>query len=210
MGIELCVVGFALGGGMAAVSVLLFRTTFKVPPKRFHYIAIITAAAVLGMAAAVWPPNIVAAGALFVVFGVPAAAVDAVEHRVPDRLTASLAVGMAITLVTAALMTDSAPSLSRALAGAVVWGGLLFLSYLITGDPGPGDVKLAPSLGMLLGWLGWKWLLVGIAGAYLLAALLGVLGLLLMHWSLRDSRMPLAPPMLAATVISATMAAVIG
>lgn len=60
---------------------------------------------------------------------------------------------------------------------------------------------------MLLGWLGWRWLLTGIVGSYLLAALFAGLGLLVKRWSLRDGRMPLVPPMLAATVLSATLAA---
>lgn len=201
------VVGFVLGGGLAALSALLFRATLKTAPKRPHYIAVVAAAVVVGAAAAVWPPSLVAAGALLAMIGVPAAAVDVVEHRVPDRLTAPLAAGMAITLVTAALITDSAPSLTMAFVGAVVWGGVLLVSFLLTGDPGPGDVKLAPSLGMLLGWLGWKWLLTGIVGSYLLAAVLAGLGLLAKRWSLRDGRMALAPPMLAATVLSATLAA---
>ncbi|WP_410599803.1 prepilin peptidase [Amycolatopsis sp. lyj-90] len=208
MSIELRIVlGLTLGGVLATVSALLFRATLKAPPKRFHYVAIVAAAAVLGAAAAVWPPSLIAAGALLLVLGVPAAAVDVVEHRVPDRLTGLLGAGMAITLVTVALLADLVPSLTMALVGAVVWGGVLFMSFLLTGDPGPGDVKLAPSLGMLLGWLGWKWLLAGIVGSYLLAALLAVLGLLTKRWGLRRSRMPLAPPMLAATMLSATMAA---
>lgn len=201
------VVGFTLGAGLAAVSALLFRTTLKTAPKRPHYIAIVVASAVVGAAAAVWPPSLIAAGALLAVLGVPAAAVDAVEHRVPDRLTAALAIGMAIMLVMASLIAGSPRSLTMALVGAVVWGGVLLLSFLLTGDPGPGDVKLAPSLGMLLGWLGWKWLLTGIVGSYLLAALLAGLGLLAKRWRLREGRMPLAPPMLAATVLSATLAA---
>ncbi|UUV29895.1 prepilin peptidase [Amycolatopsis roodepoortensis] len=200
-------VGFALGAGLAAVSALLFRATIKTAPKRPHYVAIVTAAAMVGAAAAVWPPSLVAAGALLAMIGVPAAAVDVVEHRVPDRLTAPLTAGMAITLVTGALITDSARSLTMALVGAVVWGGVLMVSFLLTGDPGPGDVKLAPSLGMLLGLLGWKWLLTGIVGSYLLAALVAGVGLLTKRWSLRDGRMPLAPPMLASTVLSATLAA---
>lgn len=204
------VVGFTLGAGLAAVSALLFRTTLKTAPKRPHYIAIVVAAAVVGAAAAVWPPSLIAAGALLAVLGVPAAAVDAVEHRVPDRLTAALAIGMAIMLVMASLIAGSPRSLTMAFVGAVVWGGVLLLSFLLTGDPGPGDVKLAPSLGMLLGWLGWKWLLTGIVGSYLLAALLAGLGLLAKRGSLREGRMPLAPPMLAATVLSATLAAVSG
>ncbi|MBE1575458.1 prepilin peptidase [Amycolatopsis roodepoortensis] len=200
-------VGFVLGAGLAAVSALLFRATIKTAPNRSHYVAIVVAAAVVGAAAAVWPPSLVAAGALLAMIGVPAAAVDVVEHRVPDRLTAPLAAGMVITLVTAALIADSAQSLTMAFVGAAVWGGVLLASFLLTGDPGPGDVKLAPSLGMMLGWLGWKWLLTGIVGSYLLAALVAGVGLLTKRWSLRDGRMPLAPPMLAATVLSATLAA---
>ncbi|MFI7114944.1 prepilin peptidase [Amycolatopsis sp. NPDC049868] len=203
-------IGFALGGVLAAVAALLFRATLRTTPKRLHYVAIVAATAILGAAIAVWPPSMVAAGGLLAVCGVPAAAVDVVEHRVPDRLTAPLAAGMVITLVAAALLTDSMPTLTMALVGAVVWGGVLFVSFLLTGDPGPGDVKLAPSLGMLLGWLGWKWLLAGIVGTYLLAALLAGLGLLSRRWTLRDGRMPLAPPMLVAAVLSATIAALGG
>ncbi|MFE9636493.1 prepilin peptidase [Streptomyces sp. NPDC006463] len=93
------------------------------------------------------------------------ALVDRAVHRLPDVLTLPLAAAVAAGLGSAALLPRAGGDWQRALLG----GGLLAAGYLVLflinpGGMGFGDVKLALSLGVALGWYGWG---VWAAGAFL-------------------------------------------
>jgi leader peptidase (prepilin peptidase) / N-methyltransferase len=93
---------------------------------------------------------------------VPLIAVDLARCRLPDLFTLSaypllgLAVGVASFL-------GSSPGLGvRALAGVLLFGGAHVVVHLISPrGVGGGDVKLAGSLGAVLGAVGWFALVVG-------------------------------------------------
>jgi leader peptidase (prepilin peptidase)/N-methyltransferase len=115
--------------------------------------------------------------------------------------------GAAVTCsVVAAIAGPDLGSGARALAGGAVWGLLLLVSYLLSGQPGPGDVKLAPSTGVLLGWLGWNWVLGGLIAAYLLTASAGVIGVVLRRYSFRAGQVPMGPPMVMVALACGTLA----
>lgn len=57
---------------------------------------------------------------------------------------------------------------------------------------GPGDVKLGASIGLALGWAGWRVLLVGTLAGFTLAAVYGGV-LLATHRANRTSQLPLGP-----------------
>ncbi|MEV6644504.1 A24 family peptidase [Amycolatopsis sp. NPDC051371] len=158
-----------------------------------------------GAAIGQWPPLIPAAVS-FGLLAVPAAAIDSVEHRIPNQLSLPLAGAMTISLAGAAFVARDSVSGVRALVGALVWGGLLLMSFLLTGQPGPGDVKLAPSIGALLGWFGWPCVLGGLVTTYLLTAAVGVVGAAAGRYRLRDGHVPMGPPMVAAALILSTLA----
>ncbi|MFI6031371.1 prepilin peptidase [Amycolatopsis magusensis] len=185
--------------------VRLVRSTAETQIRRQHLVALALAAVGTGALAATWPWATTAAGALLVLLAVPAAVVDGLEHRIPDRLSLPLLGGTAVALATAALLDTRPGQLGPTLAAGAAWGGLFLLSYLLSGHPGPGDVKLAPSLGMLLGWFGWNWLLAGVVLTYVLALAIGVTGVALGRLRWRDG-LPMAPPMLASTVLVTTAA----
>ncbi|MFB7468391.1 prepilin peptidase [Streptomyces sp. NPDC056224] len=93
------------------------------------------------------------------------ALVDRAVHRLPDVLTLPLAAAVAAGLGSAALLPRAGGDWRHALLG----GGLLAAGYLVLflinpGGMGFGDVKLALSLGVALGWYGWG---VWAAGAFL-------------------------------------------
>jgi leader peptidase (prepilin peptidase)/N-methyltransferase len=159
-----------------------------------------------GSLVAFWRPGAIAIGCAFVVLGVPAAAVDAAEHRIPDRLSLPLCGATVIAVVVGAIVGDDVGSGVRALAGGAVWGAALLLSYLTTGQPGPGDVKLAPSVGILLGWFGWTWVLGGFLAAYVLTAVAGLIGVLLRRYSFREVQVPMGPSMIVIAFAGATLA----
>ncbi|MFB7172875.1 prepilin peptidase [Streptomyces sp. NPDC056254] len=93
------------------------------------------------------------------------ALVDRAVHRLPDVLTLPLAAGAAALLGLAALLPGSAGSWRLALLGGAALGAAYLVLHLINpGGMGFGDVKLALSLGVALGWYGWG---VWAAGAFL-------------------------------------------
>lgn len=125
-------------------------------------------------------------------FAVPLGAVDLVRCRLPDLLTLpaypllGLVVGLAAVL-------GASPGLGlRAVSGVVLFGGAHVLAYLVSPRAlGAGDVKLAGSLGAVLGAVGWPALVVG-AG---LAAVI-TLGVALVR---RARAVPHGPGLLLAT-----------
>ncbi|MFF8259199.1 prepilin peptidase [Streptomyces virginiae] len=93
------------------------------------------------------------------------ALVDRAVHRLPDVLTLPLAAAAAALLGLAALLPGSAGSWRLALLGGGALGAAYLLLHLINpAGMGFGDVKLALSLGVALGWYGWG---VWATGAFL-------------------------------------------
>ncbi|MBT2478053.1 A24 family peptidase [Streptomyces sp. ISL-94] len=91
--------------------------------------------------------------------------VDRAVHRLPDALTLPLAAAAAAALGGAALAPGAAGSWRLALLGGGALGASYLLLHLINpAGLGFGDVKLALTLGVALGWYGWG---VWAAGAFL-------------------------------------------
>ncbi|MFD3677760.1 prepilin peptidase [Streptomyces sp. NPDC058613] len=93
------------------------------------------------------------------------ALVDRAVHRLPDVLTLPLAAAAAALLGAAAPLPGAAGSWRLALLGGAALAGAYLVLFLINpAGMGFGDVKLALSLGVALGWYGWG---VWAAGAFL-------------------------------------------
>lgn len=93
------------------------------------------------------------------------ALVDRAVHRLPDVLTLPLAAATAALLGAAAALPGAAGSWRLALLGGAALGGAYLVLFLVNpAGLGFGDVKLALSLGVALGWYGWG---VWAAGAFL-------------------------------------------
>lgn len=106
--------------------------------------------------------------------------IDLDVHRLPVGLVVPTTAWIGVLLVIASLATGDA-RWRTALVGIVVMGGFyLLLSLLPGGGVGGGDVRLAPLIGAVLGWLGPGPLVFGMAAGFLIggigAALLLVLG----------------------------------
>ena len=101
--------------------------------------------------------------------------IDLEHFIVPDRITAPLTVSALALLGLAALAEGNGWHYGRTLLGGVAYFAfLLFLNILYPKGMGMGDVKLAFSLGLFLGWLGWGQVFLGGFLAFLLGALVGV------------------------------------
>jgi leader peptidase (prepilin peptidase)/N-methyltransferase len=139
---------------------------------------------------------------LLVPVGLTLALVDLRVFRLPDVLTLPALGGTAALLGGAALLPSHDGSWVRALLGAAVLGVLYMVLFLINpAGMGFGDVKLAPTLGLALGWYGWPALVQGTLAAFLLGALAG-LALLLTGRAHRKTPIPFGPFMLAGSAVA--------
>jgi leader peptidase (prepilin peptidase)/N-methyltransferase len=91
---------------------------------------------------------------------------------------------------------------------AVIAAGVLWIVFEVISrfGMGRGDVKLAPLLGLYLGWLGWSWVAVGMFAAFLLGGIVGVV-LLALRVARRKTRIPFGPYMLAGAFLAVFAAA---
>lgn len=168
------------------------------PPPGSVEVAVLAAGLALLLAG---PPVIeLAAAAWWLGWAVPLAFVDAAVHRLPDRLTGPAALGTWLLLgLAATLDTGYAPWL-RATAAGLGLGLLFATSTLLLGRRGfgLGDAKLAVGVGLLLGWHGWPFLVLGLLLAFTFAAVtaLALLATGQARWS---SHLPFGPFLLLAT-----------
>ncbi len=161
-------VGVIVAGFLAAASIWRFGFTWTLPP----YLAYSVLSAVLIV-------------------------IDLVSKRLPNALTLPAIPVTAGLLALSALTDDQAGAFVRALcAGGVLLGLYLALHLISPAGLGLGDVKLAASLGMVLGWISWSALVWGAALGFIIAALVS-LGLLDTRRATRRSDVPFGPSMLA-------------
>jgi len=158
-----------------------------------------TASAVLGWRATAgllpwwWLPVPLLLAAL----AVPLAAADLARRRLPDALTlpAYPVLGVAVALA-AAIGPDPGLGL-RAVVGVLLFGGAHAVVRMAAPNAlGAGDVKLAGSLGAVLGALGWA--------ALVLAAVLAAIITLFLAVGRRRPTAPHGPGLLLATWLVAT------
>lgn len=158
----------------------------------------LAAAALTGLGVAVsWPGPltilVVWAGLLSVALG----AVDLVHHRLPDALTLPAVPISAVLIGVTALMYPGSGSLLGALVVAVVGTAAFWLLAAIAPRAmGMGDVKLVPSLALLAGYPSAASFVLAVVLAFVLGALVSMLGLLTRRLRL-TSAIPFGPFLLA-------------
>nr|WP_079127621.1 A24 family peptidase [Streptomyces sp. TP-A0874] len=153
------------------------------------------------LAAAVGGRPELAVWLLIAPFAVVLAMVDGAVHRLPDVLTLPLAAAAVVLLGVAALLPGHAGSWTGALLGGLALTAFYFLLFLIhPNGMGFGDVKLALSLGALLGWYGWTVLVAGAFAGLLLGSVYGV-GLILLRGKGRKTAMPFGPFMIGGALL---------
>ncbi|MGW6098119.1 prepilin peptidase [Streptomyces sp. NPDC055157] len=129
------------------------------------------------------------------------ATIDRRVHRLPDRLTLPLAGAAVVLLGGAALLPEHAGSWLSALLGGLALGGFYFLLFLINPNGmGFGDVKLALSLGVALGWYGWAVVFAGGFAGFVLGAVYGF-GLVVLRRAGRKTGIPFGPFMIAGALL---------
>ena len=128
--------------------------------------------------------------------------IDLREFRLPREITYTAFVLGSIALVVAALVNDEPERIWQAYLGAgialAIMGGIYLASR---GGMGEGDVRLAPLLGLYLGYLNPGIVPVGLFLGFLLGAVVGV-AMMAIGKGGRKTALPFGPFLAAGTVIA--------
>lgn len=199
--------GLLLGPALAALTRtvptggrMLSRGILRGAPARAPRIAgvgIAAAATSAVLAGAIGASAALPAFLLMGAAGVVLAVIDTEHHRLPDRVVLpSCAAGAALLLIAATVTGDFA-AFARALSAAAAVFAAFFLLALISPEGfGFGDVKLGGLLGLYLGWLGWDFVVLGVAAGFLIGTVIALALMALRRASLRTP-VPFGPALLA-------------
>jgi leader peptidase (prepilin peptidase)/N-methyltransferase len=121
------------------------------------------------------------------------AVIDARTRLLPNRITYPAFPVMLSLLLLASVGLGDLGRLARGLLAAVAVGGLFLVLALISPrGMGLGDVKLAPTLGLALGWLSWGAVAFGVFAGFLLGGLAGLAAIAVLGLT-RKSLLPFGP-----------------
>ena len=148
-------------------------------PISARYPAVEAATGVLFAAATWWAlghdPALLPVVLYLVATGIALFMIDLDVKRLPDPIVLPSYVVVLVLLVVAGALSGEWP-VARAGLSAVVWFGVFAVPWFVTAGRGMGfgDVKLAPVLGVALGWIGWGASLVGLVAGFAFGAVVGV------------------------------------
>jgi leader peptidase (prepilin peptidase)/N-methyltransferase len=129
----------------------------------------------------------------FALLSVLLAIVDARTHRLPDRLVLPAYPILLGLLAAASGLREDWAGLGRAIiAGGVLFALFLLLRLAYPGGMGGGDVKLAGVIGIMLGYVGWTSVGVGVFAAFLLGGVYSLL-LIAQRRAQRTTAVPFGP-----------------
>ncbi len=176
--------------------------------KSFAWVVVAVPLAAACVAAGQWELEGMPRAAVYALLTVPLVALSAVDVdvlRLPDKLNAAAAGLAVVGLAVTAAAEDAWPDLARGFLAAVVLGlvylVLAVIASFLPGSPfGMGDVKLAPALGLLLGYVGWTQVVVGSVLAFVLAVVVGTI-LVVARRGRRDTEIPFGPYLVSGTLL---------
>jgi len=133
------------------------------------------------------------AGWILIAGLVSASWIDLLTHRLPRRISYSILFTGLPFLIVAAFIDDSPRRIGLAFGGLVMATAIVGALYVIgRGALGGGDVRLAPALGLYLGWHGLRAVYYGVFLGFILAAVAS-LGMLLLRRLGRKDEIPMGP-----------------
>ncbi|MBV1852179.1 prepilin peptidase [Catellatospora tritici] len=141
------------------------------------------------------------------VAGVLLAAIDLAVHRLPDAITAPLALAVVMLLgIGAATGGEWAAYGSAFVGGVALLLAFGLLSVVSGGQLGLGDAKLAAVLGLVLGWFGWPMAVAGAALGVLVNGLVAIVALIMRRVGWRGS-LPMGPALLVGAWLALVLTA---
>jgi len=138
--------------------------------------------------------------AMLLLIGIAQAYVDITSHRVYVAVTHFAGAWTLSTLTIHALTIDEADAIVRMAASAVVlWVGFRLLARTSAESIGKGDVRLAPVIGLALGYLSYASFVTGVLAMTLIGAIWAIIAML-RHG--KSARVPYVPAMYGGLVIA--------
>lgn len=127
--------------------------------------------------------------------------IDFEQFLLPNRIVYPLAMATLGLLIVAAVGDDAWDAFGRAFLGGVAAMAALGVLHLVSPrSMGFGDVKLAFVLGLVLGWLGWSEVVLGLFCGFLVGAVVGVALIVLRHRHRKD-HLPFGPFLAFGTLV---------
>jgi leader peptidase (prepilin peptidase)/N-methyltransferase len=194
--IVLVAIGLVIGGGAGVITRHFLRRLRRGVVLRFGPMEAVGALSTAFGLAVCWSrPSlglVLFAGVLMVALG----AVDLVHHRLPDAITLpALPLAAGLVLVTNRLAPQSGSLVRAGLCAAALWAFFETVARISPTAMGRGDVKLAPTLGLLLGYLSVGAVVMGFGLAFVLGSVVALTGLVTRRLTL-TSAIPLGPYLL--------------
>ena len=116
--------------------------------------------------------------------------IDVETMLLPKAIVWPLSIAVAALFVLAAAITGQWHNLLIGAISGAAWFAVFYAMNLASPKLlGFGDVRLAPVLGLALGWLGWRTVVLGFFAANLLGAVVGI-ALIATHQMSRQQRIP--------------------
>jgi leader peptidase (prepilin peptidase)/N-methyltransferase len=169
------------------------------PPSRWLWAGTgLGAGAVVGWRLAGATPPTVLTWLVLVGVGVPLAAIDLRCLRLPDALVLP-------ALVTIAALAAAVGEVRALAAAAVLVATLTVVALLPRSQLGFGDIKISGVLGIGLGLLGWRTLVVGMMAAFALGGI-AALALLATGRATRTTPLPFGPWLLLGAALAVVVA----
>lgn len=138
----------------------------------------------------------------FTAIGVALSAIDLDTRRLPNAIVLPSYPVIAVLLTaSAAYQGDFWPLLRAGLGGLALFAFFVVLAVAHPAGMGFGDVKLAGLVGMVLGYLSWRALLVGGFAGFLLGAVVGIAVIALRKGD-RRTALPFGPFMVAGALLA--------
>jgi leader peptidase (prepilin peptidase) / N-methyltransferase len=129
------------------------------------------------------------------------AVIDASTRLLPNRITyPAFPILLGLLLVASLGLGDLGRLARGLLAAAAVGAFFLTLALISPRGMGLGDVKLAPTLGLALGWLSWGTVAVGVFAGFLLGGLAGLAAIAVAGLT-RKSLLPFGPWLVAGALL---------
>ena len=139
----------------------------------------------------------------FLAVGLLLGVIDLRTKLLPNRVLVPGIAGTALLLTLAAAVDGDWPALLRAgVAAGLCFAVLLVMALIAPAGLGMGDVKLAALLGLVLGWLGWDAVLLGLFLGFVVQAVAGLV-LLASRKAGRSTELPFGPALLAGALVAA-------
>jgi leader peptidase (prepilin peptidase)/N-methyltransferase len=164
----------------------------------------LTAGLFLAAAAAFQRVPVAAVVAVFLGVLLACALIDLRHRIIPNRLVYPSLVLFAAAIASLALAHGGVSVAGAGLALLAYGGGLLVVSFISPGGMGMGDVKLAALIGLVLGALGWRYVLVA-AMVAVFAGGLGAVVALVLGKSRKDT-LPFGPYLGGGAMVAALLA----